>query len=61
MWWPAIGRCYAGALSSCLFNNVLFLSNFLTLTPSEDGFAIEWPPPMLNPGYATVAHEDANI
>ena len=64
MWWLAIGRCYIGALCSCLFNNVVFLSNFLTLTPSENGFAeqlaVEWPPAMLNPGYATVAHDDAN-
>ena len=65
MWWLAIGRCYIGALCSCLFNNVVFLFNFLTLTLSENGFAeqlaVEWPPPMLNPGYATVAHDDANI
>ena len=38
MWWPAIGGYYAGALGSCLFNNVSFLSCFLTLTPSVNGF-----------------------
>ena len=39
MWWPAIGGYYVGAMSSCLFNNVSFLSYFLTLTPSVHGFA----------------------
>ena len=28
-----------GALGSCLFNNMSFLSIFLTLTPSVNGFA----------------------
>ena len=32
MWWPAIGRCYVGALGSCLFNNV-------TLMPPVNDFA----------------------
>ena len=36
MWWPGIGGYYVG---SCVFNNVSFLSYFLTLTPSVDGFA----------------------
>ena len=39
MWWPAIGLCYGGALGSCLFNKVSFLSYFLTLTPSVNDFA----------------------
>ena len=39
MWWPAAGGYYVGALGSCLFNYVLFLSYFLTLTPSVNGFA----------------------
>ena len=66
--WLAVGYCYVGALGSCLFNNVSFLSYFLTLTPSVNGFAelpvqqsimsigcliFGWPPPMPNPGYAT--------
>ena len=29
-----------GLLGSCIFNNVSFLSYFLTLTPSVNGFAL---------------------
>ena len=47
MWWPAIGLCYVGALVSCLFNNVSFLSYFLTLTPPVNGSA-ELPAPMIS-------------
>ena len=28
MWWPAIGWCYVGAMGSCLFNSLSFLSYF---------------------------------
>ena len=42
MWWPAVGRCYVGVLGSCLFNNVLFLSYFLTVMPFVNCF-IELP------------------
>ena len=42
-WWLAIGWCYVGAFGSCLFNNVSFLSYFLTLTPSVNGHChIHW-------------------
>ena len=30
-----------GAFGLCLFNNVSFLSYFLTLTPSVNGFAVQ--------------------
>ena len=33
-----MGGYYVGAKGSCLFNNVSFLSDFLTLTPSVNGF-----------------------
>ena len=39
MWWQAIRGYYIGAMGSCLFNNVSFLSYFLTLTPSVIFFA----------------------
>ena len=42
MWWPAIGGYFRGAMGSCPFNNVSFLSFFLyvlTLTLSLNGFA----------------------
>ena len=39
MWWPFVDGYYEGAIGSCLFNDVLFLSYFLTLTPSVNGFA----------------------
>ena len=35
--------CYVGALGTCLFNNVRFLSCFLTLTPPVNGLAeLHW-------------------
>ena len=39
MWWPAIGCRHVGTLCSCFFNNVPFLSSFITLMPSVNGFA----------------------
>ena len=40
MWWPAVGGYYVRALCSYLFDNVSFLSYFLTLTLPVIGFAI---------------------
>ena len=39
MWWPSVDGYYEGAIGSCLFNDVLFLCYFLTLTSSVNGFA----------------------
>ena len=38
MWWPAICGYYVGAMGSCLFNNMSFISYFLMLIPSVNGF-----------------------
>ena len=47
MWWLVTDLCYVGALGSCLFNNVSFLSCFLILTSSANGFA-EQPATLVN-------------
>jgi len=39
MWWPATGRYYVEAIGSSLFNNVSFLSYFVSLMPSVNGLA----------------------